>query len=139
MEDATTHLTARIEYETIALERKAMFVRRETERRVLESLDRTQWTQFESYERDTMVTELMEYILAYEGGATASDWVVADLAIRPRWFPKFLWRRMPTRRVRWTLEATPEWIWPFYAMRLPEPLGRAVEFMVTKTTQSEEK
>ena len=138
MEDATDYLNARLTYERIALERRQFAVKRETEPRVLESLDRAQWRQFESFERDTMITELMEYILAYEGGTTATDWVVAELAVRPRWFPKFLWRRMPTRRVRWEIEATPEWIWPFATVRLPESLGRPGEFMVTKTTKTEE-
>jgi hypothetical protein len=59
-----------------------------------------------------MVIALKVRLLTEPAGGAATDYVTALLPLRPRWLPRFLWRRIPTRSVRWTLSARPEWSYP---------------------------
>lgn len=57
----------------------------------------------------------------------------ALLPVRPRWLPRFLWRRIPTRVATWTLTARPEWIYPYSTV--PPQLGRPVQFLTQETAR----
>lgn len=88
--------------------------------------------QEEMYRR--LILELNAYVLISDAGEGAKDWVVADLAVRPRGFPKWAWRKMPTRRVRWELNATPKWKYPHagYVAKLGQPVEMILAEPITR-------
>lgn len=76
-----------------------------------------------------LVLELNGYVLTETGGDTVTDSVTALLPLRPRWLPRWLWRRIPTRSVRWTLTARPVFRYPRASVAVPA-LGAPVRFVV---------
>lgn len=103
---------------------------------LLTGIHHPQLEEFYVQEMRRLVFELNGYVLTSDAGEGAKDWVVADLAVRPRWFPKWAWKRMPTRRVRWELNATPKWKYPHASM--VGKLGQPVEMILAEPVRYHE-
>jgi hypothetical protein len=84
---------------------------------------------FIEHEMQHLVFMLRTAVLGEDGGDEVSDWVEVLLPIRPRWIPKWAWKRIPTRAARWELRAQPKWTYPYSEFLVPE-LGPRVEIAV---------
>jgi hypothetical protein len=73
-----------------------------------------------AHEMDGLVFLLRTAVLGEDGGDEVSDWVEVLLPIRPRWIPKWAWKRIPTRRARWELRAQPKWTYPHSNIKVPD-------------------
>lgn len=80
-----------------------------------------------------LVFELNAHVLVEDAGDEVVERIRADLPVRPRWLPRWLFRRIPTRRVTWTLTARPRWTYPQATLRVPG-LGPA-RMYVSKTLE----
>lgn len=69
---------------------------------------------------DGLVMQLKAYVLKNDGGEPKTASVVVDLPIKPRWYPRWLWRRIPTRKAEWVLTVTPEWTYPSADIKIPQ-------------------
>lgn len=61
-----------------------------------------------------------------------TDRVTVDLPLRPWWLPAFAWRRIPTRRARFTLAVVfePRYRYPSSTLAVPE-LGAPVRYVTS--------
>lgn len=89
------------------------------DRQIFKGAQRHQLRFVEDYLGNRLVAELNAYVLTEHAGPAVEDRVAALLPIRPRWLPRWLWRRIPTRRVEWTLTVEPRWSYPNAAVQLP--------------------
>lgn len=86
--------------------------------------------EFESYANmmaDEIIMQMRAMMLAEDGGPETTDTVAWLSPLRPWWIPKFLWRRIPTKHVRYTLTCQPKYLYPHATVRVPE-LGQPVRF-----------
>lgn len=82
-------------------------------------------------ELDGLMVMFRGYVLGEEGGDEAVDWVTVNLPVRPRWFPRWLWRRLPCREAHWELRCQPMWMYPNSTIAVPD-LGHAVKISVPR-------
>lgn len=78
---------------------------------------------------DSLVYGLRTAVLGEDGGDVVSDWVTVLMPLRPRWIPRWLWKRIPTREATWTLTARPKWTYPHSSIQVPD-LGPPVRIAV---------
>jgi hypothetical protein len=83
-----------------------------------------------------LVFELNAHVLVEDAGDEVVERIRAELPVRPRWLPRWLFRRIPTRQVAWTLTARPQWIYPQATLRVPG-LGPAHMFVSTRIDRPE--
>lgn len=117
-------------HEVFDLDLLKVHAQRVVDRRLCEGLQHPQFEVVANHTADTLVAQLNAYVLAEHAGRTVTDHVRALLPVRPRWIPRWLWRRIPTRDVEWTLRVRPRWTYPRASLHVPE-LGAAVRFAQT--------
>ena len=78
---------------------------------------------------DSLVYAIRTAVLGEDGGDVASDSVTVLMPVRPRWLPRRLWKRIPTRQATWTLTAHPKWTYPHSSIQVPD-LGSPVRIAV---------
>lgn len=100
-----------------------------TDRQMLAGMQHAELTQYTEFMFDQLVTQLTTMVLTEPAGHAARDYVKAALPIRPRWLPKFLWQRIPTRDVKWTLTARPRWSYPHCSVAFDKKMGSAVRMI----------
>jgi len=83
-----------------------------------------------------LVFELNAHVLVEDAGPEVTERIRAELPVRPRWLPRWLFRRIPTRQVAWTLTARPQWTYPQATLRVPG-LGPATMYVSTKLDRPE--
>jgi hypothetical protein len=117
-------------HEVFDLDLLRVTAQRHIDLRLVEGLQRPHFDVISNYTADTLVAQLNAYVLTEHAGRMVTDHVRALLPVRPRWMPRWLWRRIPTRDVEWTLRVRPRWTYPRAGLRVPE-LGDAVRFAQT--------
>lgn len=101
--------------------------------RDLPGLHRVKATTQRDVMRDALVHSLTAYVLSENAGPPVRSVRTRreefEQHVRPRWLPRFLWRRIPTRTctvsVTARAEAQATWIYPQATVRLPDVLGPA--------------
>jgi hypothetical protein len=83
---------------------------------------------------EELAAHVSGFVLAEHAGKPVTDTVRALLPRRPRWIPRFLWRRIPTVSAAWTLSAEPLWTYPQSSAVLP-PLGPGTSAVDVTTTR----
>lgn len=113
----------------VSLEYVGFYARQQLPIGVLRHTLRTE--AFVAHEMDALVFMMSAYVLGEDGGDEVSDWVNVRLPIRPRWMPKWLWRKIPCRDARWELRCRPKWTYPHSNIQVPD-LGPEVKIAVNQ-------
>lgn len=113
-------------YEELAMELVSFYARERLPRGVI---DRVEMHQMVDNVTDSLIFALTTAVMGEDGGDEVADWVTVLLPIRPRWIPKWAWRRIPTRRARWELRVQPMWTYPHSNIKVPD-LGQPVRIAV---------
>jgi hypothetical protein len=75
--------------------------------------------------RNALVAQLNARVLTEPAGDEVVATTAVNVPLRPRWIPKFLWRRLSCRVIRTTATAQPLWAYPSASVGVPA-LGRPV-------------
>lgn len=105
---------------TVTLEAVRFYAQQHLPRHFIENIDTVELSTYFDHVSEHMVMMMRAYVLGEEGGETAEDTFAVMLPTRPRWLPKWLWRRIPTYRAEVTLTAQPKWTYPHSTIKVPE-------------------
>jgi hypothetical protein len=100
-------------------------------------LQQTEWRVALDNEARALAASLTAYVLAQEGGQTVTAYAYYWQRVRPRWLPRWLWRRVPEQREVTTQSAQPMWTYPQANIQVPE-LGPVVLKLYDRTTFTED-
>lgn len=96
-------------------------------RPMLEGLHHEQFAARWDIFRDVLWARFTAAVLAEDAGPEVIDTVRWLSPLRPRWIPKWLWRRIPTREVKYQLRVQPRYIYPHATVKVAA-LGSPVRF-----------
>lgn len=77
--------------------------------------------------REELWARFSAAVLAEDAGEKVEDYVTWLSPLRPWWIPKWLWRKIPTKPVRYTLTVQPRYIYPHATLKVPQ-VGAPVRF-----------
>lgn len=113
--------------ETVALDLLAVAVRRHVSRSLIVGAQRPTVEAIVDHTADSLVAALNAFVLTEHAGPMATDWLRVELPLRPRWMPRWLWRRVPCRPAVFELRVRPLWVYPQATFKVPDGrLGAAV-------------
>lgn len=82
-----------------------------------------------------LVAQLNAFVLAEDAGPVVAETVRVMLPHRPRWLPRWVWRRIPSVGHEFRLEVRPRWVYPQATVRV-DGLGPA-RLLVTHLARPE--
>ena len=100
-------------------------------------LQKAEWSVALDNEARALAAGVIAYVLAQEGGQTVTATAYYWQRVRPRWLPRWLWRRVPEQREVTTQSAQPMWTYPQANIQVPE-LGPVVLKLYDRTTFTED-